>query len=105
MTNSSPGLEDLGELHDASIWKAANIRPSIRATGIAAFAFRIRSLLPGWAYQWTRLLDQMDRVLSDDVSGFSCTLFLFSFLFSDDTHGTARQRPLAREKTRNHARR
>jgi len=71
MTNSSPALEDLGMLSDANIWKAVNIRPSIRATGVAAFAFRVRSLLPGWAYQWTRLLDQIDRVLSADVSGFA----------------------------------
>jgi hypothetical protein len=68
MTNSFTGLEDLGELCDARIWKAADIRPSIRATGVAAFAFRIRTLLPGWADQWSRLLDQIDRVLSGDVS-------------------------------------
>ncbi|KAK0711786.1 hypothetical protein B0H67DRAFT_685345 [Lasiosphaeris hirsuta] len=68
MTNSFSGLEDLGELHDANIWKAVNIRPSIRATGVAAFAFRVRSLLPGWADQWTRLLDQIDRVLSADLA-------------------------------------
>lgn len=68
MTNSFSGLEDLGELYDANAWRAVNIRPSIRATGIAAFAFRVRSLLPGWADQWSRLLDQIDMVLSADVS-------------------------------------
>ena len=68
MSNSFSGLEDLGELYDASAWRAVNIRPLIRATGIAAFAFRVRSLLPGWADQWSRLLDQIDRVLSADVS-------------------------------------
>lgn len=68
MTNSFSGLEDLGELYDANGWRAANIRPSIRATGIAAFAFRIRSLLPGWADQWSCLLNQIDSVLSSDVS-------------------------------------
>ncbi|KAK0652612.1 hypothetical protein B0T16DRAFT_443797 [Cercophora newfieldiana] len=68
MTNSFTGLEDLGELHDTNIWKAVNIRPSIRATGVAAFSFRIRSLLPRWADQWSRLLDQIDRVLSADLA-------------------------------------
>ncbi|KAK0627348.1 hypothetical protein B0T14DRAFT_512466 [Immersiella caudata] len=68
MTNSFAGLEDLGELSDVSIWKAANIQPSIRATGVAAFAFRIRSLLPGWADQWSRLLDQVDKALSGDLA-------------------------------------
>ncbi|KAK3358108.1 hypothetical protein B0T25DRAFT_176863 [Lasiosphaeria hispida] len=68
MTNSFTGLEDLGELCDTNIWKAVNICPSIRATGVAAFAFRIRSLLPGWADQWSRLLDQIDRVLSADLA-------------------------------------
>ncbi|KAK4449748.1 hypothetical protein QBC34DRAFT_379809 [Podospora aff. communis PSN243] len=68
MTNSFTSLEDLGELSDSSIWTAANISPSIRATGVAAFAFRIQSLLPGWADQWSRLLDQIDRVISGDLA-------------------------------------
>lgn len=68
MTDSFTGLDDLGELSDTSIWAAVNIRPSLRATGVAAFAFRIRSLLPGWAAHWSRLLNQIDRALSADVS-------------------------------------
>ncbi|KAK4107094.1 hypothetical protein N656DRAFT_764098 [Canariomyces notabilis] len=68
MTNAFTRLEDLGELCDRDIWRAVNMRPSIRATGVAAFAFRIRSLLPGWADQWSRLLDQIDRVLSADLA-------------------------------------
>jgi hypothetical protein len=68
MTNAFTRLEDLGELCDRNIWKAVNMHPSIRATGVAAFAFRIRSLLPGWADQWSRLLDQINRVLKADVN-------------------------------------
>lgn len=73
LTDSFTGLDDLGQLWDTNIWTAVNIRPSIRATGVAAFAFRIRSLLPGWAAQWSRLLDQIDRVLSADVSNETTT--------------------------------
>ncbi|GAB1311851.1 hypothetical protein MFIFM68171_02061 [Madurella fahalii] len=68
MTNAFTRQEDLGELCDTNTWEAVNMRPSIRATGVAAFAFRIRSLLPGWADQWSRLLDQIDRVLSADLA-------------------------------------
>lgn len=77
MADSFTGLDDLGQLWDTNIWTAVNIRPSIRATGVAAFAFRIRSLLPGWAAQWSRLLDEIDRVLSADVSGLPSSLFYY----------------------------
>ena len=74
MADSFIGLDDLGHLWDMKKWAAVGIRPSIRATGVAAFAFRIRSLLPRWAAQWSQLLDEIDRVLSADVGYF----FLFS---------------------------
>ena len=68
MTDSFPvaGLDDLGQLWDTHIW--TGIRPSTRATGVAAYAFRIRSMLPGWEAQWSRLLREIDRVLCANVS-------------------------------------
>ncbi|KAK0653044.1 hypothetical protein B0T16DRAFT_323103, partial [Cercophora newfieldiana] len=57
-------LEGIG---DNSKWAAANIRPSTNTTGVAAFAFRIRSLLPVWEAHWLELLQGIDAALQTDV--------------------------------------
>lgn len=61
-------LKDLEPLWDTKMWAAAMIRPSIRATGVAAFAFRIHSLLLGWETHWSDLLDGISRLLDTKVS-------------------------------------
>jgi len=75
---TADSLKVLAQLPDTSSWTAAGIRPSIHATGMAAFAFRIDSLLPEWGARWTNLLDEIDsfNVLSADVS--KTLLFLIS---------------------------
>ncbi len=64
MADSFVGVEDLGQLWDATMWASVNIRSAMRATGVATLAFRIRSLLPVWAAKWSNLLDFIDRSLS-----------------------------------------
>ena len=50
-------------LADRSEWESSKIQPSVRAAGVSAFAFRIRSLFTIWEVQWTNLLNGIDRVL------------------------------------------
>ncbi|KAK1753613.1 hypothetical protein QBC47DRAFT_386808 [Echria macrotheca] len=65
---SSSGESRQPSVRDA--WEASGIRPCIRGTGLAAFAFRIYSLLSQWEAQWSSLIDQIrvGRVLSNDVN-------------------------------------
>jgi len=66
--STASSLQDLGQLGDIKKWTASNIHPSKGATGVAAFAFRIHSLLPVWEAKWSALLMEIDRVLQVDVS-------------------------------------
>jgi hypothetical protein len=43
--STTSNLQELPQLGDPSLWDTASIYPSVRATGIAAFALRIRSLI------------------------------------------------------------
>ncbi|KAK0619489.1 hypothetical protein B0T14DRAFT_566335 [Immersiella caudata] len=61
-------FQDLGDLGDADKWMAANIRPSLRLAGVAAFAFRIRSLLTVWEASWSDLLQGIERVLTTELA-------------------------------------
>lgn len=56
------------DIHDVHQWNNANIHPSIRATGVAAFALRIRLLCEYWKSHWAGLLDYIDKALKTDVS-------------------------------------
>lgn len=56
------------ELGNRSQWEAADLDPSIRATGMAAFAFKILSLLPQWQAEWSKLLNEIGTSLNNDVS-------------------------------------
>ncbi|KAK0623881.1 hypothetical protein B0T14DRAFT_426627 [Immersiella caudata] len=69
MTDSDTAgrLEALGQLGSKDEWLNANIHPSIRATGTAAFAFRIHSLLPEWNTQWSNLIDEIGKALNNDI--------------------------------------
>ncbi|KAI0418425.1 hypothetical protein F5X98DRAFT_373899 [Xylaria grammica] len=58
------GLESLG---DETMWQTTDIRPLIRTTGTAAFAFRIRSFFKSWEEQWSDLLNGIDKVLEVDL--------------------------------------
>ncbi|KAK3359516.1 hypothetical protein B0T25DRAFT_447397 [Lasiosphaeria hispida] len=60
-------LQDLGHLWSRNEWETAGIHPSVRATGLAAFAFRIQSLLPQWEAQWSNLIDEIGKVLNNDI--------------------------------------
>ncbi|KAK0731874.1 hypothetical protein B0H67DRAFT_476402, partial [Lasiosphaeris hirsuta] len=60
-------LQDIGQLSSRNEWETAGIHPSIRATGLAAFAFRIQSLLPQWEAQWSNLIDEIGKVLNNDI--------------------------------------
>ncbi|KAK4199323.1 hypothetical protein QBC40DRAFT_176707 [Triangularia verruculosa] len=64
---SVDGLKKIASLQDKDMWEAAGIHPSIRATGVAAFTFRIQSLIPLWESQWLSLLDHISQVLSSDI--------------------------------------
>ena len=69
MTDSARGqLQELQQLGDINEWDAAGIHPSVQAMGVAAFSFRIRSLLRHWVAQWSRLIDAIRRLLDADVS-------------------------------------
>ena len=72
MSDSTTGhhLQGLPQLGNASDWDKAGIRSSARATGMAAFAFRIHSLLPQWQRQWSCLIDEIEKFLNNDVSDF-----------------------------------
>lgn len=59
------GLPNLQDRHD---WEEAGMRPSVRATGVAAFAFRIQSLLPQWEAHWSRLLDDIGRLATGSAN-------------------------------------
>ncbi|KAK0649144.1 hypothetical protein B0T16DRAFT_324578 [Cercophora newfieldiana] len=60
-------LQDLAQLGNWSDWEAAGLHPSTRATGMAAFAFRIQSLLPHWETQWSNLIDHIGKLLNNDI--------------------------------------
>ena len=64
-------------LGERNAWETAGICPLIRTTGVAALAFRIQSLLPQWEAHWSRLVDDIGKLLNANVSPPS----LFSFLF------------------------
>jgi len=85
MTDCFSDWKQLGRLSDVNTWEEAGICPAIRATGVAAFALRIRSLLPGWAAHWTRLLDHIDKFhLRTDVSVLLfCDVSFMVSLFSN----------------------
>jgi len=61
-------LEELAQLSSRDDWETAGLQPSLRTTGIAAFAFRIHSLLPQWERQWSNLIDEIGKALNNDVS-------------------------------------
>ncbi|KAK1830202.1 hypothetical protein QBC39DRAFT_354430 [Podospora conica] len=54
-------------LAERAEWEASGIQPSMRAAGISAFAFRIRSLFNIWELQWWQLLDGVDMVMEVDL--------------------------------------
>jgi hypothetical protein len=64
------GIKSLArnQVHNSEEWKSLNIRPWIRGTGIAAFAFRIHSWCGIWARLWSKLLDEIDGVSGIEVS-------------------------------------
>ncbi|KAK0611713.1 hypothetical protein B0T14DRAFT_334170 [Immersiella caudata] len=62
------GLQDCPSLWAKHEWGSTGIHPSLRATGVAAFAFRIRSLLPRWEAHWSRLIDSIGKLLNADLS-------------------------------------
>jgi hypothetical protein len=72
MTDSTTGLpaQNLQSLGNASQWDLTGIHPSVRGTGVAAFAFRIQSLLRLWEEQWSSLIDEIGRLLNADVSAY-----------------------------------
>jgi len=65
-TTSDP--KDFEQLGNRREWETAGLLPSVQATGVAAFAFRIRSLLPQWQAEWSKLLDEIGKALKNDVS-------------------------------------
>ncbi|KAK3349674.1 hypothetical protein B0T25DRAFT_459449 [Lasiosphaeria hispida] len=68
MADSTVGrLQELPQLGEINAWDTAGIHPSARATGVAAFSFRVRSLLPLWGAQWSCLLDAIERLLATDI--------------------------------------
>lgn len=88
MADAAAGsLRGGGNLWERKEWEAAGMRPSVRATGVAAFAFRIQSLLPQWEAHWSRLIDDIGNLLNVDVSCLPsgalhpCSLFL-RYLYS-----------------------
>ncbi|KAK4450497.1 hypothetical protein QBC34DRAFT_297065 [Podospora aff. communis PSN243] len=66
-SDTASHLEALVKISDRNEWEAVSIHPSIRATGMAAFAFRIRSLLPHWERQWSNLIDEIGKALNNDI--------------------------------------
>jgi len=69
MADTSAGdLLECANLGERSEWEKAGIHPSVQATGVAAFAFRIQSLLPLWEAQWSHLIDEIGKLLNADVS-------------------------------------
>ncbi|KAM7196177.1 hypothetical protein V8F33_006289 [Rhypophila sp. PSN 637] len=61
-------LSSLDELSNEWQWRMAGILPLQRATGVAAFAFRIHSLLPEWERQWSSLIDTLGRALNSNAN-------------------------------------
>jgi hypothetical protein len=51
----------------AGDWEAAGIQAWSGGAGLAAFAFRIRTLCGVWAKDWARELDELDGLLKVDV--------------------------------------
>ena len=76
MTDSTTGhhLKELPQLESTSEWDMAGIHPSTRATGLAAFAFRIQSLFLQWETQWSRLIDELGNLPNADVSYYRTTI-------------------------------
>jgi hypothetical protein len=62
------GFRDCANLWERNEWELASIHPSIRGTGVAAFALRIRSLLPQWEGHWSRFINDVGKLLNADVS-------------------------------------
>ena len=58
----------LGRLHNSERWMELGIRPSIRSTGVAAFAFRIHTMCSFWATEWADLLNELDSQLTVTVN-------------------------------------
>ena len=58
------------------------IHPSIHATGVAAFAFRILSLLPQWEAQWSSLIDHIGHELNADVRFLWKTNLVFGVILT-----------------------
>ncbi|KAM7212717.1 hypothetical protein V8F06_011917 [Rhypophila decipiens] len=61
-------LRSLDELSNEWQWRMAGIVPLQRATGVAAFAFRIHSLLPEWERQWSSLIDTLGKALNSNAN-------------------------------------
>ncbi|KAK5651821.1 hypothetical protein OQA88_11590 [Cercophora sp. LCS_1] len=61
VADNDSSLRGLEQLWNTNEWETAEIQPSICATGIAAFAFRIHSLIPQWERQWSLLIDEIER--------------------------------------------
>lgn len=89
-------VQKLGQLSDMNEWNTAGVHPSFRGTGIAAFAFRIHSLLEEWETHWSNLIDGIRKALNPDVSQ-SSSLYLCNF--SSKTFHQARYHPIAPRST------
>ncbi|KAK3363171.1 hypothetical protein B0T25DRAFT_491624 [Lasiosphaeria hispida] len=68
MTDTTESLQGCGNLWGRNEWETAGIHPSVRATGTAAFAFRIQSLLPEWEAHWSRLIDNIGKLPNANLS-------------------------------------
>ncbi|KAK4116136.1 hypothetical protein N656DRAFT_227109 [Canariomyces notabilis] len=66
MADTLPNAFQLADELGRAEWTDNEIRPSIRATGVTAFASRILSLMSLWTYNWSRLLDDIDKALKVD---------------------------------------
>ncbi|KAI1373871.1 hypothetical protein F4677DRAFT_447842 [Hypoxylon crocopeplum] len=67
MITLTKSMDLMPGLHDRGQWSNANIRPFNRSTGVAAFAFRIHSILPLWEEDWISLLVGIDDAVKTDL--------------------------------------
>ncbi|KAM7183490.1 hypothetical protein V8F20_012609 [Naviculisporaceae sp. PSN 640] len=61
-------LRDLEEQWESSEWARAGIQPLGQGTGVAAFAFRIWSLLAQWEQHWLNLLNDLERAFANNIN-------------------------------------
>lgn len=68
MADSTGGrLKSLAEISEKEDWTKTWTHPSLRGTGVAAFAFRIHCLLGPWEQHWSRLIDALGEALTNTV--------------------------------------